>query len=62
MIELFKIKKISLGALILLLSSCAYFNTFYNAKQYFEEAEKIRIEKDGSDIPITAIEKYSKTD
>ena len=41
--------------------SCAYFNTFYNAKQYYEEAEKIRLEKDGEVIPITAMDKYGKT-
>ncbi len=46
---------------IMLLTSCAYFNTFFNAKEYFEEAEKIRLEKDGERIPISAIEKYGKS-
>lgn len=41
--------------------SCAYFNTFYNAEQYYEEAEKIRLEKDGEAIPISAMDKYGKT-
>ena len=46
---------------IMLLSSCAYFNTFFNAQEYFEEAEKIRLEKDGERIPVSAIEKYGKS-
>ena len=41
--------------------SCAYFNTLYNAQQYFNEAEKIRLAKEGKAIPISAIEKYGKT-
>ena len=40
--------------------SCAYFNTFYNAEQYFKKAEKIRLEKAGESIPISAIDDYSK--
>ena len=40
---------------------CAYFNTFYNAQQYYEEAEKIRLQKEGKTIPITALDKYGKT-
>ena len=43
------------------LIGCAYYNTFYNAEQYFEEAEKLRLEKDGGIIPISAIDKYGKT-
>ena len=42
-------------------SSCAYYNTFYNAEQYFQEAEKLRLEKDGEMIPISAMDKYGKT-
>ena len=42
-------------------TSCAYYNTFYNAEQYFEEAEKLRLEKDGEMIPISAMDKYGKT-
>ena len=41
--------------------SCAYFNTFYNAQQYYEEADKIRLQKEGKTIPITAMDKYGKT-
>ena len=44
-----------------LFTGCAYFNTFYNAQQYYEEAEKLRLEKDGQSIPITAMDKYGKT-
>ena len=43
------------------LIGCAYYNTFYNAEQYFEEAEKLRLEKDGGIIPISAMDKYGKT-
>ena len=46
---------------IMLFSSCAYFNTFYNAQEYFNEAEKIRLEKNGERIPVSAIEKYGKS-
>ena len=42
-------------------SGCAYYNTFYNAQQYYEEAEKIRLQKEGKTIPITALDKYGKT-
>ena len=54
-------KKIFLfNLLIILFNSCAYFNTFYNAKQYYEEANKIRLEKDGQAVPITAMDRYGK--
>lgn len=41
-------------------SSCAYFNTFYNAQEYFEKAEKQRLEKAGESIPPAAIDAYGK--
>ncbi len=41
--------------------SCAYFNTLYNAQQYFDEAETHRLEKEGKTIPLSAIDKYGKT-
>ena len=44
-----------------MLSGCAYFNTFYNAKQYYNEADKIRLEKDGQSTPIAAMDKYGKS-
>ncbi len=40
--------------------SCAYFNTFYNAEQYFIKAEKIRLENAGESLPSTAVEAYNK--
>ena len=43
------------------LTNCAYYNTFYNAEQYYEEAEKLRLEKDGEITPISAMDKYGKT-
>ncbi len=45
---------------LLLYSSCAYFNTFYNAEEYFEKAEKQRLEKAGESIPPGAIDAYGK--
>ena len=45
--------------LCICLFSCAYFNTFYNAEQYFKKAEKIRLEKAGESIPVSAIDAYS---
>ena len=32
------------GLLLLALSSCVYFNTYYNAEKYFRQAEKARLE------------------
>ena len=54
-------KSIIYCVFLLGLGSCAYFNTFYNARQYYEEAEKIRLQKEGESIPITAMDKYGKT-
>jgi len=45
----------------LLLFSCAYFNTFYNAEKYYKEADRIRLEKSGKAIPLRAIDNYGKT-
>ena len=49
------------GIIILQFCGCAYFNTFYNAQKYFEEAEKLRLEKEGYVIPVSAIDKYGKS-
>lgn len=43
---------------ILLFSGCAYFNTFYNAQQYYKAAEKIRLEKFGQSLPSSGINAY----
>ena len=54
-------KKIFLFNLVFtIFCSCAYFNTFYNANQYYDEATKIRLEKDGQAVPIQAMDKYGK--
>lgn len=45
---------------ILSLTGCAYFNTFYNAEQYYIKAEKIRLENAGKALPVTAIDSYNK--
>ena len=47
-------------SIFLVFTGCAYFNTFYNAKVYYQDAEKIRIQKEGESIPISAIDKYGK--
>ena len=44
-----------------MLSSCAYFNTFYNAERYFKEADLLRLEKSDKGIPLRAIDNYGKT-
>ncbi|HOD55113.1 MAG TPA: tetratricopeptide repeat protein, partial [Candidatus Cloacimonadota bacterium] len=52
--------KLSLFVLIiLLLSSCAYYNTFYNAKQYFESAQKKPL-TNRNKPSSAAIEEYNK--
>ena len=56
-----RFKLYTLLAFFIFSTSCAYYNTFYNAEQYFEEAEKLRLEKDGKMIPISAMDKYGKT-
>ena len=53
-------KKNHLCILVLLFTSCAYFNTFYNAKFYFKQAERGRIEKGGDSVPIKSIDNYGK--
>lgn len=40
--------------------SCAYFNTFYNAEEYYQQAEDQRLEKAGESIPPSAIDAYGK--
>lgn len=46
--------------LIALVSGCAYFNTFYNARQYFESAEKTRLQNAGDRVPANALDGYNK--
>ncbi len=58
--QFIRLKSILALAVLLLLSSCAYFNTFYNAREYFDQAEKQRLEKAGESIPPSAIDAYGK--
>jgi len=46
--------------LMLLFSNCAYYNTFYNAKKAFKEAEKERARRRTDDPTSTEIQKYDK--
>jgi len=41
-------------------TGCAYFNTFYNARQYFADAEEKRLEKVGESVPKNALDAYAK--
>ena len=43
------------------LSSCAYYNTFYNAEQYFEEAQRVTRENQSETISREEINLYSKS-
>jgi len=40
--------------------SCVYYNTFYNAKKYFDEAELIRLENEDRSLPVKAQTSYTK--
>ncbi len=48
-----------LPGLMLLLNSCAYYNTFYNAKKLFDTAQKMEVRENGRPVPI-AIQNYNK--
>ncbi len=49
-----------LTAVVTLFSACAYYNTFYNAEQYYEKGEKLRLEKTGESLPPMALDAYGK--
>jgi len=49
--SIFLPKMLTFVVIILCSGGCAYYNTFYNAQQYYEEAEKIRLQKEGKTIP-----------
>jgi len=54
-----KIKLLIILVLLLLLSGCVYYNTFYNAEKFFTEAQEMELNDDGR--PKTnAIQKYNK--
>jgi TolA-binding protein len=52
-------KKIYIFLLCVLLSSCAYYNTFYNAKKYYEAAQKRPLNAQGRPN-AQAIEDYNR--
>lgn len=54
-----KISKIILPLFGLLIFSCAYFNTFYNAREYFNKAEESRKNKKNK-LSITDLNQYQK--
>ena len=58
-----KILALALGAalgLVLLIPGCAYYNTFYNAKQFYKKAEEQRLKR-RTDRPTQAeLENYKK--
>ena len=58
--QIYPIARLILTISLFIFSSCAYFNTFYNAQLYFEKAEKQRLEKAGESIPPAAIDAYGK--
>ncbi|MDP6229957.1 MAG: hypothetical protein QF765_04535 [Candidatus Marinimicrobia bacterium] len=58
--QIYPIARLILTISLFIFSSCAYFNTFYNAQLYFENAEKQRLEKAGESIPPAAIDAYGK--
>lgn len=45
---------------LLTFASCVYFNTFYNAKLFFSEAEKMRAASEGEFIGNRITDKYKK--
>ena len=56
----FNSKLLKYSCLLIFLKGCAYFNTFYNAEQHFQLAERIRIENLGKDMPSRAIQEYAR--
>ena len=60
MISEFNSKFIKYLCLLVFLQACAYFNTFYNAEEHYNNAEKLRIQSLGSSLPAKAIQEYGK--
>ena len=60
----YAVKVKTIACLCLLFISCAnfkaYFNTFYNARMYFEKAEKSRLQNRGEVLPKVAVDNYNK--
>jgi len=58
MISEFNSKIIKSLCLLVFLQACAYFNTFYNAQEHYQIAERIRMENFGNKLPSKAIQEY----
>lgn len=56
----YKFKFILLLCFSLIFINCVYFNTFYNAKKYFDEAEKLRIKEENKILSNNVAGKYKK--
>ena len=54
------IKALSLIVLFISMQSCAYYNTFYNAEEYFAEAQKLTRENQTESVSRDEINLYSK--
>jgi TolA-binding protein len=55
------IKPFALLVLLVGLGSCAYYNTFYNAEQYYEQAQQVTRENQSDIISREEINLYSKS-
>ncbi|MCF7859577.1 MAG: tetratricopeptide repeat protein [Candidatus Cloacimonetes bacterium] len=55
-----KIHILILLVLVLLIASCVYYNTFFNAEKYFEEAQQMDLNDSGRPTQA-AISKYNKS-
>lgn len=51
---------IKILCILIFLNSCAYFNTFYNAKSYYEMAERSRVEENSESKDILSENYYKK--
>ena len=58
--DILKSKRILTLMLVLGFSSCAYYNTFYNAEEYFAEAQKLTRENQTETVSRDEINLYSK--
>ena len=45
--------------ILLVITGCVYYNTFFNAEKYFEEANNLKLKDDGTPT-ANAIQKYNK--
>ena len=55
-----KTKLLILLSLLITLNSCVYFNTFYNAQSYFDEAERKRTVETNKNISDNVLSEYKK--